>query len=89
MHSVGVTEMVFQELGMHEWNDEQLLVAVRLLAYITRNDEASRYVVHNGLQRVMLELNAHVKNIQISRTGCQLLYSLCERVIAAKIISYY
>ena len=80
MHSVGVTERVFQELGMHEWNDEQLLVAVRLLAYITRNDEASRYVVHNGLQRVMLELNAHVKNIQISRTGCQLLYSLCERV---------
>lgn len=95
MHSAGVTEMVFQELGMHQWNDEQLLVAVRLLAYITRNDEASRYVVHNGLQRVMLELNAHVKNIQISRTGCQLLYSLCERaehhdaLIAAKIISYY
>ena len=95
MHTAGVTEMVFQELGMHEWNNEQVLVAIRLLAYISRNDEASRYVVHNGMERVMLELNGHVKNIQISRTGCQLLYSLCERaehhdaLIAAKIISYY
>ena len=49
----------------------------------------------NGLQRVMLELNDHIDNIQISRTGCQLLYSLCERaehhdaLLAAKVIQYY
>ena len=95
MHSAGVTEAVFQELGLHEWNSEQLLVVIRLLAYITRNDEASRYVVMNGLERVMLELNKYVKSIQISRAGCLLIHSLCERpenhdaLIAAKIITYY
>ena len=99
MHSAGVTEIVFQVLGLHQWSDEQMLVPIRLLAYLSRNDEASRYIVLNGLERVMLELNKHTNpgnaNIQVSRAGCQLLYSLCERsenhdaLIAAKIIPYY
>ena len=95
MFNAGVTELVFQVLGKHQWSHEQMLVAIRLLAYLSRNDEASRYIVMNGLQRVMLELNDHIDNIQISRTGCQLLYSLCERaehhdaLLAAKVIQYY
>lgn len=32
MFSAGVTELVFQVLGKHQWNHEQMLVAIRLLA---------------------------------------------------------
>ena len=96
IHEAKVPELTLEVMNKHQWNDEQLLVAVRLLAKLAGNDEASRTIVQTGLTAVMRELNARIAtSIQVSRTGCQLLYTLAERsehhdaLLKAEIIPYY